>query len=55
MSTDLYAHAMATLLAHITVKPGAEAAFEAVARRLFDETHAHETGVLRYEIGRAHV
>lgn len=44
---------MATLLAHIVVKPGAEARFEAVARQLFARTHADEHGVLRYEYWRA--
>ena len=43
---------MATLLAHITVRPGAEAEFEALARTLYEETHATETGVLRYEYWR---
>lgn len=43
---------MATLLAHIVVKPGAEARFEAVAQHLFARTHADEHGVLRYEYWR---
>jgi quinol monooxygenase YgiN len=43
---------MATLLAHITVRPGAEAEFEALARTLYERTHATETGVLRYEYWR---
>ena len=43
---------MATLLAHITVRPGAEAEFEALARALYERTHATETGVLRYEYWR---
>ena len=43
---------MATLLAHITVRPGAEAEFEALARTLYEQTHATETGVLRYEYWR---
>ena len=43
---------MATLLAHITVRPGAEADFEAVARTLYDGTHSTETGVRHYEYWR---
>jgi quinol monooxygenase YgiN len=43
---------MATLLAHIQVKPGREADFEALAAELHDRTHAEETGVLRYEYWR---
>ena len=43
---------MATILAHIRVKPGTEARFEAIARRLHDATHANETGVRRYEYWR---
>lgn len=43
---------MATLLAHITVRPGAEAEFEELARRLYERTHATETGVRRYEYWR---
>jgi quinol monooxygenase YgiN len=43
---------MATLLAHITVRPGAEAEFEAVARTLYDRTHSTETGVRHYEYWR---
>ena len=43
---------MATLLAHITVRPGAEAEFEAVARTLHERTHATETGVRHYEYWR---
>ena len=43
---------MATLLAHITVRPGAEMEFEALARSLYDQTHATETAVLRYEYWR---
>jgi len=45
---------MATLLAHITVKPGCETRFEGIARELFERTHAVETGVLRYEYWRGH-
>ena len=43
---------MATLLAHITVKPGSEERFEGIARELYERTHALETGVLRYEYWR---
>jgi quinol monooxygenase YgiN len=43
---------MATILAHIRVKPGADAAFEEIARQLFRATHERETGVRRYEYWR---
>lgn len=43
---------MATILAHITVRPGTEAQFEELARRLYADTHGNETGVLRYEYWR---
>lgn len=43
---------MATILAHITVKPGTEERFEAIARELHDATHALERGVRRYEYWR---
>lgn len=43
---------MATLLAHITVKPGKERAFEEIARSMYDATHANEHGVRRYEYWR---
>ena len=43
---------MATILAHIRVRPGTEPAFEDIARRLFRATHDHETGVRRYEYWR---
>ena len=43
---------MATLLAHITVRPGAERQFEDIARALYERTHALEDGVLRYEYWR---
>ena len=43
---------MATILAHITVKPGSEARFEEIAHDLFDATHATEKSVLRYEYWR---
>ena len=43
---------MATILAHLKVKAGAEAQFEAIARTLYRNTHALEDGVLRYEYWR---
>lgn len=43
---------MATLLAHITIRPGAEAEFEAIARTLYERTHASESAVVRYEYWR---
>jgi quinol monooxygenase YgiN len=43
---------MATLLAHIRVRPGAEKRFEQIARELHDATHACERGVRRYEYWR---
>lgn len=43
---------MTTILAHITVKPGQEAAFEAIARDLYRASHAGEQGLLRYEYWR---
>jgi len=43
---------MATILAHIRVKPGAEAQFEDIARRLYSSTQEHETGVRHYEYWR---
>src|SRR4051812_43894501 len=44
---------MATFLAHITVKPGREADFEAIVVALAGTTHASEPGVRRYEYWRA--
>lgn len=43
---------MATLLAHILVRPGAEKRFEQIARELHDATHACERDVRRYEYWR---
>ena len=40
---------MATLLAHIKVREGAEAQWEAIMRSLVDQTLEHESEVLRYE------
>lgn len=39
---------MATILAHITIKAGAEARFEALAKELHRSTHATEHGVRAY-------
>lgn len=43
---------MATLLAHITVRPGREAAFEAIARELYAGSHGNEPGLRYYEYWR---
>lgn len=43
---------MATLLAHITARPGSEGRFEEIARELFERTHADEPDALRYEYWR---
>ena len=43
---------MATLLAHIQVKPGKEDEFEAFAAELYGETHRNESGCIRYEYWR---
>lgn len=43
---------MATILAHLSVRPGAEADFEAISRDLYVESHASEEGLLRYEYWR---
>jgi quinol monooxygenase YgiN len=40
---------MATLLAHIKVRPGMEGRFEELAAQLFQATHANERAVRRYE------
>lgn len=40
---------MATLLAHIKVKPGMASRFEDISRKLYAESHAKETRILRYE------
>jgi quinol monooxygenase YgiN len=40
---------MATLLAHITIKPGTEAQWEDIMRSMVHETFETEDGVLRYE------
>ncbi len=43
---------MATILAHIAVKPGTASAFESVARSLHEASHRLEDGLLRYEYWR---
>ncbi len=43
---------MATILAHIKVKPGKEQAFEGIVRALFAQSHANEEALLRYEYWR---
>lgn len=40
------------MLAHITVREGREAEFEAIARRIYEATHRLEPFVLRYEYWR---
>ncbi len=40
------------MLAHITIHPGKEREFEAVAAELWQHTHADEVGVARYEYWR---
>ena len=43
---------MATILAHVTVKPGFEERWEDICRRMFSATHENETAVRRYEYWR---
>jgi quinol monooxygenase YgiN len=43
---------LATILAHIAVKPGAAAAFEAIARKMHAASHGHEAALIRYEYWR---
>ncbi len=43
---------MATILAHLTVKPGMASRFEEIAAALHRETHEREAGVRRYEYWR---
>ena len=40
---------MTTLLAHIEIKPGCEAQFEAIMEDMVTHTMNEEEGVLRYE------
>ena len=44
---------MSTLIAHITVVEGGEAAFEALARELHESSHRDESGLRRYEYWRS--
>lgn len=44
---------MSTILAHITIRSGKEAEFEALARELYEASHATETGLRYYEYWRA--
>ena len=44
---------MTTLLAHIRIKPGKEAKWEAIMRDMVAQTAASETGVRRYEYWKA--
>ena len=44
---------MATIIAHIRVKPGREAAFENTARAMFAASHGNETALRRYEYWRS--
>ena len=43
---------MATILAHIKIKPGSEARFESVVRKLYAQSHAGEQALRRYEYWR---
>ena len=43
---------MATLLAHVTIKPDFEDHWESIAKRVFSGTHENETGCVRYEYWR---
>jgi len=43
---------MATLLAHIKVRPGSEALFEQIAAELYRRTHGDEADPRRYEFWR---
>lgn len=43
---------MATILAHLKVREGAERAFEDISRDLYQASHAGEDGLLRYEYWR---
>ena len=43
---------MATLLAHVRIKPGAEARFEQIAADMYRHTHGDEADVRRYEYWR---
>ena len=43
---------MATLLAHLKIKPGKEAAFERIAEEMYRRSHGEEAAVRRYEYWR---
>ncbi len=43
---------MATILAHIKIRDGHEATFEALAKQLYEETHANEDNVVSYQYWR---
>ncbi len=43
---------MATILAHIKVKPGCESQFEQISKDLYGASHGSEPGLLRYEYWR---
>ena len=43
---------MSTLLANIQVYPGKEAQFEEVMAYMYNQTHGHEKGIVRYEYWR---
>jgi quinol monooxygenase YgiN len=45
---------MATLLAHIHIKPGKEAKWEAIMHDMVRQTFGTEEGVLRYEYWKGH-
>lgn len=44
---------MATILAHITLKPGCSSEFEEIARAMFMSSHGKEPTLKRYEYWRA--
>lgn len=44
---------MATILAHIRIKPGLEAAFERTAQAMFVSSHGREPNLKRYEYWRS--
>ena len=43
---------MATIIAHIRVKPGSEGEFEQIARAMFASSHGNEPALKRYEYWR---
>ena len=44
---------MATILAHIVLKPGGAAEFEKITRAMYEASHGKETALIRYEYWRA--